>query len=485
VQALLTLVEQLPPALIYLVAALLVAAETALIFGLVLPAEATLLLVGFLAYLGTLRLLPALLVMTVAALAGDFLAWRAGRRYGPRVRASRVGRRVGDHRWDRGHSMLRRMGGRGVLVARWIAFIRTLVPRLAGSAGMPYREFAPWNAVGVVTWVCTSVLIGYLAGTSYEEVSERLGRATGAVLAFVGCVLLIVLVGRWLGRNPDPTRALLARTGLLPALRWLRRRHGALYARLSLHIGAGWALVINMVIGLALLFVGSLGLIWLVSALVDYSGLSELDVAIARSLRDHAASDVDSAATAIVTTARGSVLTGVVALVALFLGWRYHAWQNRAWRDEAGRADLVTMLGTVGAFLPLVLLAIAARVLPQADADDPAGRSVLPTPGSVEPFETARLFGAGPVVTASLCTLAWLVARYVHWPWAVTAWTGAAAGTVLIVGARVYLGWSYASEAVTSVLIGVLWTAVFMVAWTTRDHTTADDPDPPDRTRKP
>ncbi|MEV4767612.1 DedA family protein, partial [Micromonospora chokoriensis] len=84
---LLTWVQSLPTLWIYLVAALIVAGETAVIFGLLVPGEATLLLVGFLTYNGTLRLGPALLAMIVAAVAGDGLAFRAGRRYGPRLRA--------------------------------------------------------------------------------------------------------------------------------------------------------------------------------------------------------------------------------------------------------------------------------------------------------------------------------------------------------------------------------------------------------------
>jgi undecaprenyl-diphosphatase len=447
VHDLLTFLQDLPGPLVYVVAAVLVATETAVIFGLVLPAEATLLLVGFLAYLGTLRLAPALMVMMAAAVVGDALGFRAGRRYGARVRASRLGGWVGEDRWRKADSMLHRTGGRGVFAARWVAFARTLVPRLAGSAGMPYRRFAPWNAAGGVTWVGASVLVGYLAGTSYERVSEILGRATGAVFALLASVLVIVLVGRWLGRNPDPARALLTRAGNLPMLRWLRRRYGVLFFLLSMQIGAGWALLINLATGLALLFVGGLALAWLVRTLVDYSGLSEVDTAIARLLREQQASDVDSAAMAIVSTVRGSFLIVLVALVALVLGWRSRAW----------RGDLVSLLGTVGAFLPLVLLAVAAdHLLPDPDAATAPGRAFLPTQNTI--------------VTASLCTLAWLVGRHVRWPWAVTAWTGAAVGVVVVVGARLYLGWSYASEAVTSVLLGVLWTAVFMVAWATRDR---------------
>lgn len=98
---LLTWLQGLPSLLIYLLAAMIVAGETAVIFGLLVPGEATLLLVGFLAYAGTLRIVPALLAMTGAAVIGDTLAFRAGRRYGPRLRASGLGARIGPDRWRR------------------------------------------------------------------------------------------------------------------------------------------------------------------------------------------------------------------------------------------------------------------------------------------------------------------------------------------------------------------------------------------------
>jgi undecaprenyl-diphosphatase len=220
-----------------------------------------------------------------------------------------------------------------------------------------------------------------------------------------------------------------------------------LFFLLSMQIGAGWAMLINLAAGLALLFAGGLLLVWVVRTVVEYSGLSALDEAIARLLREQQASDVDSAATAIVSIVRGPFLIVAVAIVAAVLGWRFRTW----------RRDLVGVLGTVGAFLPLVVLALVAdQGLPHPEAGGAPGGSFLPTQNTV--------------VTASLCTLAWLVARHVRWPWAVTAWTAAAVGVVVVVGARLYLGWSYASEAATSVLLGVLWTAVFMVAWATRDR---------------
>jgi undecaprenyl-diphosphatase len=447
-EELLTRLGDLPTVLIYVLAALVVAGETAIIVGLLVPGEATLLLVGFLAYTGTLRLLPTIAIMVAAALTGDALGFRAGRRYGPRLRESRWGRRVGEHRWVRADGMIDRMGGRGILGARWVAFARTLVPRLAGAAGMPYRRFAPWNAVGVATWVGGSVVVGYLAGESYETVSRYLGKATGAVLILLVSIVVIVLVGRWLGRNPDPARALAARAAALPPLRWLTQRYGVLFFLLSMHIGTGWALLLNLAAGLVLLFVIGLGLSWLMGVIVRQSGLSVVDDSIAAWFAERRTDGVVDLATTLVTTLRGPVLIAAVGLVALIIGWRTRAW----------RGDLVGVVGTVGAFVPLVVLAVVADL---TRPDAPVS-GLLPTQNAV--------------VAASFCTLAWLVSRYSPWPVAVAGWTVAAVGVVTVCGARLYLGWSTASETATSVLLGVMWTVVFMVAWSTRDRAARADP---------
>ncbi|MCM0675645.1 DedA family protein [Micromonospora phytophila] len=444
---LLTSLQGLPSLLIYVIAAMIVAGETAVIFGLLVPGEATLLLVGFLAYAGTLRLAPALLVMVVAAVIGDTLAFRSGRRYGPRLRAGRLGARVGPQRWSRADAMLGRLGGRGVLTARWVAFARTLVPRLAGAAGMPYRRFAPWNLAGAVTWVGASVLAGYLAGESYETVSRLLGRATGAVLVLLAALVAVVLVGRWLGRNPDPARALLSRAAGLPPVRWLSARYGVLFLLLALRIGPGWTLLLNLVAGLLLLFAAGFAIAWVLGAVVRHSGLGVIDGAIADWFADRRTPGAVDATLAVVSVLRGSFLIVVVAVVAAGLAWRHRPW----------RADLLSVVGTVGAFVPLVVLAVVADLAGPAAAG-PDGRD-----GVLFPTQNA-------VVTASLCTLAWLLSRGARWPVAVAAWTAAVAGTVGIVGARLYLGLSTASGTATSVLLGVAWTAVFMVAWATRDR---------------
>ncbi|MFJ8578784.1 DedA family protein [Micromonospora sp. NPDC093277] len=436
---LLTWLQGLPAPLIYLVAAMIVAGETGVIVGLLVPGEATLLLVGFLAYAGTLRLVPALFVMTAAAVIGDTLAFRAGRRYGPRLRASGLGARIGVERWRRAESLLHRLGGRGVLAARWVAVVRTLAPRLAGAAGLPYRRFAPWDLAGAASWVSASVLAGYAAGESYRQVSRLLGQATGAVLLLLLCLTGVVLAGRWLGRNPDPARALAARATALPPVRWLRARYGVLFFAVAERVGPTWTLLINLVVGLLLLFAVGLAVAVLLQAVVRHSGLAVLDGFIAHWFAARRTQGVADAAVAVLSVLRGWVLIGAVAVVAAALAWRRRPW----------RADLLSVLGSVGAFVPLVVLAVVADLI------GPAGDRVL------FPAQNA-------VVTASFGTLAWLLSRGVRWPAAVAVWTSAVAGVLAVGGARLYLGWSTASGTATSVLLGVAWTMVFMVAWATR-----------------
>ena len=156
-----TWLTELPASLVYVVAAALIFAETGLLVGLVLPGgELVLLLVGFLASLGTVNPYVAAVVLIVAALAGDAVGFREGVRYGPRLRSSRVGTWVGEERWHRAATLFYRHGGRAVFFGRFVAFARTLMPRLVAMGGGPYRRFLAWDALGITTQVVASVAVG-------------------------------------------------------------------------------------------------------------------------------------------------------------------------------------------------------------------------------------------------------------------------------------------------------------------------------------
>ncbi|MEV1332585.1 DedA family protein [Micromonospora costi] len=178
----------LPPGMVLLVAALVLAGEVGLLAGLAFPAATTMLTVGLLARTGRVDLAAALVVTTLAAFAGDQLGYLEGRLLGPRVRAGRVGRWVGADRWRRAETLVASRGAPAVLLGRWTAFVRTLVPRVAGAVGLPYRRFALFNGIGVAVWVPGTVLVGYVAG----GVPTGPLAAAGVVLAVAGVAALVV-----------------------------------------------------------------------------------------------------------------------------------------------------------------------------------------------------------------------------------------------------------------------------------------------------
>ncbi len=449
---LITWLGNLPTVAVYVVAALLVFAETGLIVGLVLPGEVTLLFIGFLAYAGTLRAVPAIFVMTIAALVGDGVAYAEGRRAGPHLRASRLGRWVGDQRWDRTAALLERYGGRAVFISRFVAFARTLTPRLAAMSGLPYRRFLPWDVLGVTAQVAGSVAVGYLVGTSYARVAELFGRATGALFLLFLVIVALVVFGRYIGRHPDPVTAFGDRVGTWGPLRLFDRGYDALFRWLTDRVGVGGAVAVNVMLGVGVLLGFGVGLTWAIDSLVSTSGVPLMDPLAADWIATQRTPAMIDAAQTGLSLLRGSYLVVLTGVVGIVLNSRPARW----------RADLLGVLGTVGAFLPLLILAVAVDWVRPSSAGEAGEAGLFPNQVTL--------------VTASVAMLAWLLSRQrLPWGGAVAVWTVATVIVVLVSAARLYVGWNWPSEILASILLGALWVVVFATAWRTRDRLRAAD----------
>ena len=173
------------------------ALEAPAFLGLILPGELALLLGGVLASQGRVPLAAALAVGTAGALAGDSAGYWIGRRWGPRLLASRLGRRVGPARLHRVESLLLAGGGRALVVGRCTAGARVVLPGLAGMLGLRYRSFALWTGVAATLWAVAHVLAGYAAGAGWRHVQLLTGRA-GLVL---GLAVAAGLAVAWLRRR--------------------------------------------------------------------------------------------------------------------------------------------------------------------------------------------------------------------------------------------------------------------------------------------
>jgi membrane protein DedA with SNARE-associated domain len=185
------------------------ALEAPAFLGLVLPGEVALLLGGVLAQQDRIPLAAALAVGTAGALAGDAVGFWIGRRWGPRLLASRLGRRVGPARLNRVESLLLRGGGWPLLVGRCTAGARVVLPGLAGMLGLRYRTFALWTGVAATVWAVAHVLLGYAAGAAWRHVHHLTGRV-GIALAVAVVVALAVawVVRRSTHTEPEPVDCL-------------------------------------------------------------------------------------------------------------------------------------------------------------------------------------------------------------------------------------------------------------------------------------
>lgn len=171
---------------LYVLAAALAFGEAALLIGMVLPGETALLVAGYFSHQGVLSLSVMIPLAVVAAIAGDSVGFEIGRRYGPRLRNSRLGHHVGDRRWATVDQFLHRHGGKAILFARMTAVLRALTPTVAGMSGMPYRTFLRWNALGGLLWGGGCVLLGWAFASALTQVGHYLTSAPLAILVVVG-----------------------------------------------------------------------------------------------------------------------------------------------------------------------------------------------------------------------------------------------------------------------------------------------------------
>ncbi|BCB90873.1 DedA family protein [Phytohabitans suffuscus] len=190
-----------PGWVVYLVIFGVVCAEAAIFVGLVLPGEAVLVFGGVLAGLGHVDVAAVAACGIAGAVIGDTVGYQVGSHLGPRLRSSRLGRRVSQARWDRSEALIRRYGGPSVLLGRWVGFGRSLVPAVAGAAHLRYRRFLLWNVLGGASWAVTVTVLGYLAGGSWRRVERDLGGAALAVLGAVVLAVVAVVVTRRLVRR--------------------------------------------------------------------------------------------------------------------------------------------------------------------------------------------------------------------------------------------------------------------------------------------
>jgi len=179
------------PLVAYIVVFCLVFAEDALFVGFVIPGETAAVLGGVVASRGQVQLWLMIVLVVMAAITGDSTGYEVGKHFGPRLLKLKIFNRHRDQ-LDKAQDFLRRRGGSAVFLGRFTAFFRAVMPALAGTSRMPYGKFLAYNAAGGIVWGIGFVLLGFLAGNSYEAVAKAAGRDIAVVIGIVVILALII-----------------------------------------------------------------------------------------------------------------------------------------------------------------------------------------------------------------------------------------------------------------------------------------------------
>jgi membrane protein DedA with SNARE-associated domain len=176
----------------YVLVGLLVFAEAAVMLGFVFPGETAVILGGVLASNDHVNIVGLVVVIVACAVVGDSVGYLVGQRWGGRILNTRPFRKR--HRIiDRSMEELNRRGAIAVFVARFSAFLRAVVPGLAGMSAMPYRVFLPANAAGGLVWGTGFCLLGYFVGQRVESAS---GIVSYVLLGLIVVAIVVLAVRR-------------------------------------------------------------------------------------------------------------------------------------------------------------------------------------------------------------------------------------------------------------------------------------------------
>ncbi|MGE7919966.1 DedA family protein [Viridibacillus sp. NPDC093762] len=139
--------------------------ETGIVIFPFLPGDSLLFASGAFAALGAFNLPILLLVFFIAAVFGDSVNYEIGRKVGTAISPkSFLGRIINQERMQKAQDFFNKHGGKTIIFARFMPFIRTFIPFVAGASRMHYRQFIMYNIIGAFLWVSICTLTGYFFG---------------------------------------------------------------------------------------------------------------------------------------------------------------------------------------------------------------------------------------------------------------------------------------------------------------------------------
>lgn len=188
---------------VYALLFLIVFVETGVVVMPFLPGDSLLFIVGALCGVGLMSFPIACTLLVIAAILGDQCNYSIGRYFGPKVFQWENSRFFNRKAFDQAHAFYERYGGITIVLARFMPFIRTFAPFVAGVAEMSRAKFSMFNVGGALLWVLGIATAGYFFG-NLPLVREHLDKIIWALIFVPG---LLAIFGAWRASRAEKARA--------------------------------------------------------------------------------------------------------------------------------------------------------------------------------------------------------------------------------------------------------------------------------------
>nr|WP_244314091.1 bifunctional DedA family/phosphatase PAP2 family protein [Roseibium denhamense] len=406
--------------------------EALFIIGLFVPTTVVLVGAGTLVGLGKLDPTPIFIWTTLGATAGDAISYWIGWKFKDRIKSVWPLRNY-SHMIESGERFFDRHGGKSVFFGRFVPGVKSVVPGIAGMAGMNFTRFTVVNVTSAFAWTIAHLGPGIIAGSALSavgQISTRLAVVLGALLVVI---FLLVILGRWLIIIILP----LFPNSQAAAVSWFAKREDRVSKWIAQNFDPAHPRSAGMLVSALILLITMPAFFWLVGEVAPGEPMVRADLAILNFFDSLRTPIGDKIMVFITSLGDGVVVTAVTVSVAAYL------FARKAWRRGIG---FVIAMGGTALFVPLfkLLLHRSRPIELYAGADAysfPSGHATL----------NAVLFGICAVliahdrskwVKASVFTL---IATYV----------------IAIGFSRVYLGAHWMSDVLAGLLFGTAMVSAF------------------------
>ncbi|HMA04326.1 MAG TPA: DedA family protein [Methanomicrobiales archaeon] len=179
---------------IYLILFLIIFIETGLVVTPFLPGDSLLFVTGALAGGGMLDIVTLSLLLTIAAIGGDSVNYWIGKSSGLERLQCRYPKLFRKEYFETTSRFFERYGGKTIVIARFVPYIRTFAPFMAGVGRMSYPKFLSYNILGGIAWILSFLLAGYFFG-GIPVVQEHFDLVVWAIIIISVIAVISILLG--------------------------------------------------------------------------------------------------------------------------------------------------------------------------------------------------------------------------------------------------------------------------------------------------